>query len=44
MPLRIAVALLLLPPLEAGPRLHPIASTALAASPPKSILFCSFLI
>jgi hypothetical protein len=43
-PLRIAVALLLLPPVEAGRRLHPIASTALAAGPPKSILFCSFLI
>jgi hypothetical protein len=43
-PLRIAVALLLLPPVEASPRVIPIASTALAAGPPKSILFCSFLI
>jgi hypothetical protein len=43
-PLRIAVALLLLPPLETGLRVNPIASSALAAGPPKSILFCSFLI
>ena len=44
-PLRIDVALLLLPPLETGRRVHEIVpSTALAAAPPKSILFCSFLI
>jgi hypothetical protein len=44
-PLRIDVALLLLPLLETGPRVPEIASnTTLAAGPPKSILFCSFLI
>jgi len=44
-PLRIEVALLLLPPLETRPRVPETASsTALAAGPPKSILFCSFLI
>ncbi|MEA3154557.1 MAG: hypothetical protein QOK44_2146 [Betaproteobacteria bacterium] len=44
-PLRIEVALLLLPALDDSPRFHEIVpSTALAAAPPKSILFCSFLI
>ena len=44
-PARVDGALLVLPPLFTGPRVHEVAPrTALAAAPPKSILFCSFLI